>query len=71
MQPTKERSKIFSEPDPNAALGGEEETEMLFFERFEIQGAYHGIPICLLFPRRFVSGSLSLNIYERSRTPGS
>ena len=28
-----------------------------------LKGAYHGIPICLLFPRRFVSGSLSLNIY--------
>jgi len=28
-----------------------------------LKGAYHGIPICLIFPRRFISGSLSLNIY--------
>jgi len=45
---------------------------------FHFQGAYHGIPthlrkevreqhLCLLFPRRFVSGSLSLNIYVRSK----
>jgi len=31
---------------------------------FHFQGAYHGIPTCPLFPRRFVSGSLSLNIYD-------